>query len=50
MTPGVEEIELRIQWGRRELARLAAYNTREERDALGESAEDLQRVHLESSA
>lgn len=50
MPPWVQEIELRIQWGQREMAGRAAYNTREERDALRESLEDLQRVHLESSA
>ena len=32
------------------MAGRAAYNTREERDALRESLEDLQRVHPESSA
>ena len=34
----------------KEMAGRAAYNTREERDALRESLEDLQRVHPESSA
>ena len=36
--------------GQKGVARLAAYNTREQRDALRQSTEDLQRVHLESSA